>query len=141
MGTRADFYVGRGKDAEWLGSVAWDGYPEGMPQAMLIATDEAAFRSAVAKELGSRNDATMPRDGWPWPWDNSATTDYAYCFDGGRVWGSGFGKAWWHAGGEWSDEAESYLPRDEGTPVEWPDMSGRKSVAFGARSGVFIVAG
>jgi len=26
MGTRADFYVGMGKDAEWLGSVAWDGY-------------------------------------------------------------------------------------------------------------------
>jgi hypothetical protein len=29
MGTRADFYVGRGKDAEWLGSVAFDGYPSG----------------------------------------------------------------------------------------------------------------
>ena len=25
MGTRADFYVGVGKKAEWLGNVAWDG--------------------------------------------------------------------------------------------------------------------
>jgi hypothetical protein len=30
MGTRADFYVGRGPDAEWLGSVAMDGYPSGV---------------------------------------------------------------------------------------------------------------
>lgn len=27
MGTRADFYVGRGEQAEWLGSIAWDGNP------------------------------------------------------------------------------------------------------------------
>ena len=26
MGTRADFYLGEGSAAEWLGSVAWDGY-------------------------------------------------------------------------------------------------------------------
>jgi hypothetical protein len=30
MGTRADFYIGRGTEAEWLGSVAWDGYPGGV---------------------------------------------------------------------------------------------------------------
>ncbi len=28
MGTRADFYVGLGEQAEWLGSVAWDGNPD-----------------------------------------------------------------------------------------------------------------
>lgn len=27
MGTRADFYIGRGENAEWLGSIAWDGDP------------------------------------------------------------------------------------------------------------------
>lgn len=30
MGTRADFYVGKGPNAEWLGSTAMDGYPEGI---------------------------------------------------------------------------------------------------------------
>jgi hypothetical protein len=30
MGTRADFYVGRGETAEYLGSIAWDGYPDGL---------------------------------------------------------------------------------------------------------------
>ncbi len=29
MGTRADFYTGRGQTAQWLGSIAWGGYPVG----------------------------------------------------------------------------------------------------------------
>jgi hypothetical protein len=28
MGTRGDFYVGRGKDAEWIGSIAYDAFVE-----------------------------------------------------------------------------------------------------------------
>ena len=32
MGTRADFYVGRGDAAEWIGSIAYDGYPFYKPQ-------------------------------------------------------------------------------------------------------------
>jgi len=30
MGTRADFYVGIGPEAEWVGSIAYDGYPDGV---------------------------------------------------------------------------------------------------------------
>jgi hypothetical protein len=30
MGTRADFYIGCGRDSEWIGSIAWDGYPDGL---------------------------------------------------------------------------------------------------------------
>lgn len=37
MGTRADFYVGRGKDAEWIGSVAFDGYPDGFERDDLFS--------------------------------------------------------------------------------------------------------
>lgn len=41
MGTRADFYVGRGESAEWLGSIAWDGYPSGIDyQDVLRPADE-----------------------------------------------------------------------------------------------------
>jgi hypothetical protein len=116
MGTRADFYVGRGETAEWVGSIAWDGYPEGiMPHAaekkrawvdgplmpaaakwpvgahLFDATTEQEFRERVARFFEYREDVTLPENGWPWPWENSQTTDYAYAFDGGKVYASCFG--------------------------------------------------
>jgi hypothetical protein len=94
MGTRADFYVGRGKNAEWLGSIAWDGYPDGVPEPLLKKRTEKTYRAAVEAILSTDESATRPKDGWPWPWDDSHTTDYAYAFDGGRVWGCPFGHYW-----------------------------------------------
>lgn len=94
MGTRADFYVGRGERAEWLGSIAFDGYVGGIPVDVLMARTEQDFRERVARELAARNDATVPADGWPWPWQDSRTTDYAYAFDGGKVWAACFGYRW-----------------------------------------------
>ena len=53
MGTRADFYMGTGTGAEWLGSVALDGYqdgPSGIPQRyprLPAAKTEAEWRAAV----------------------------------------------------------------------------------------------
>jgi hypothetical protein len=119
MGTRADFYVGRGETAEWVGSIAWDGYPEGiMPHAaekkrawvdgplmpaaakwpvgahLFDATTEQEFRERVARFFEYREDVTLPENGWPWPWENSQTTDYAYAFDGGKVYASCFGHQW-----------------------------------------------
>lgn len=117
MGTRADFYIGTGKDAEWLGSVAFDGYvwAEAADSAIREASTPEEFRAAVAAELAARDDATTPDQGWPWPWNNSNATDYAYAFKDGRV--------------QW-----------EGLD-DWPDMSDRKSVTLGARSGLFVVVG
>lgn len=117
MGTRADFYIGRGADAEWLGSIAWDGYPPGItPHGektvrrynemvhvdeewpagahLFDATNEADFRARVERFFQYRKDVTRPAEGWPWPWEDSCTTDYAYAFDGGTVWASCFGHAW-----------------------------------------------
>lgn len=90
MGTRADFYVGRGLEAEYLGSIAWDGYPYdrhpgGVPLLVTRAKSESKYREAVTAFLAGREDATKPAQGWPWPWENSSTTDYAYAFDKGRV--------------------------------------------------------
>lgn len=49
MGTRADFYIGRGPDAEWLGSVAWDGYEWDAEDSDLMTAKTAdEFRAAVA---------------------------------------------------------------------------------------------
>jgi hypothetical protein len=119
MGTRADFYVGRGVDAEWIGSIAWDGYPPGItplseemvrayrggpmthksiewPKGahLFDATTEAEYRERVERFFQYRDDVTRPADGWPWPWEDSRTTDYAYAFDGGKVWASCFGYEW-----------------------------------------------
>ena len=133
MGTRADFYIGRGPQAEWLGSIAWDGYPNGIPTGVLSATDGTGFRKSVAALLVERKDGTTPQMGWPWLWDDSSTTDYAYAFDGGQVYASNFGCSWWHATEE---EPEDGDVKD----AVFPDMSIRKAVTFGNRSGVMFIS-
>ena len=60
MGTRADFYVGHGKDAEWLGSIAWDGYREGIPPVILHAVNETFYRNAVCAFLAASSSGTTP---------------------------------------------------------------------------------
>lgn len=140
MGTRADFYVGRGTEAEWLGSIAWDGHPESIADPVKQAATEEAFRAAVAAFL-VRKDATHPADGWPWPWNDSGTTDYAYAFDGGKVYGSCFGRAWFDPTIAPKDEDEDG-PADEADEeapgAVFPNMEDRKAVAWGARSGVMV---
>ena len=92
MGTRADFYVGKGSDAEWIGSIAWDGYPEGIAPRIFTAKTEKTYRKRVEAFFeNDRNDVTRPKDGWPWPWEDSCTTDYAYTFHKGKVYVSSFG--------------------------------------------------
>jgi len=138
MGTRADFYVGRGKTAEWVGSIAWDGYPEDKDLHPLFrTTDEASFRAAIADLAKSRDDFTLPKDGWPWAWTDSHTTDFAYAFDGGVVWGSGFGDGWWPAASP-PKNSEGTDNTVEGNTVEFPDMTAKQNVTFGSRSGILI---
>jgi hypothetical protein len=94
MGTRADFYVGRGVKARWVGSIAWDGYPGSRTRRLLKAADRLAFLAAV-KELSNEHDFSEPkRDGWPWPWEDSCTTDFAYAWHRGAVWVSCHGSEW-----------------------------------------------
>src|SRR5262245_14489436 len=95
MGTRADFY-GRLDSMQWRGSIAWDGYPEGLPVEVLTATAGSVYDEAVAAMLADRDDATLPSQGWPWPWPDSNTTDYAYVWDAtrSRLLVSNFGRGW-----------------------------------------------
>lgn len=121
MGTRADFYIGTGPNAEWLGSVAWDGHEweEDPCCPLLKAAAEAKFRQAVSDIALVRGDWTAPEQGWPWPWDDSTTTDRAYAFvDGGTKvyqWGEG---------------------------AEWPNMKARAAVARpgSERSGAMVLS-
>lgn len=139
MGTRADFYIGRGKDAEWLGSVAWDGYPEGFERdGLMNATTAEQFRAAVSAELNSRDDATLPDQGWPWPWSDSNTTDFAYAYDGGNVHASCFGGNWFDPNAD-RDENDDYVKSL--VPTDFPDMKDRANPTMGARSGVMVIQG
>ena len=89
MGTRADFYVGRGPDARWLGSVGYDGHHDNF--GFLLAATKVRhnrakkFRQIVNEMLRERDDSTFPKDGWPWPWPDSCLTDVAYAYDNGHV--------------------------------------------------------
>lgn len=135
MGTRADFYVGRGEQAEWLGSVAYDGYPSGIDEQLLKCQSEQTFRKAVRALLAEREDRTLPEDGWPWPWEDSRTTDYAYAFDAGAVHASYFGRPWFDATKEVDDVDEL-----EGPAPVFPDMSkGKQRERFGPHSGIMLL--
>jgi hypothetical protein len=164
MGTRADFYVGRGPKAEWIGSRCYDGHPESVAPQVIRGLDvqkrlanavkalnnaakirpalaggvskiskqidslatsvacavvEVEYRDDVARMIKAlkRSDSggILPADGWPWPWENSQTTDFAYAFDGGKVWVSCFGS-------EWADASN--------VPEEWPNERKSKKAAF-----------
>lgn len=144
MGTRADFYVGTGKTAVWIGSLAWDGYRiDQMTHndsfksldnmecwAIKSAVTEAAFRQAVAKLLAMNEDGTTPDQGWPWPWDDSGNTDYAYAFVDGAC------KVFpWGCEKMINDDGEE----DCGPQLEWPNMRDKKNVTFGKRSGTITI--
>jgi len=134
MGTRADFYIGKGKKAEWLGSIAWDGYPDGVPDTVKKAKTKAEFIKAVDEFLQAREDATFPKDGWPWPWKDSCTTDYAYSYDQDQVWACPFGHGWFDA----TQKEPEDLPDTK--TASFPDMTKIQNVSFGKNSGVMVLA-
>lgn len=152
MGTRADFYVGKGKDAEWIGSIAWDGYREGIPDAVLGAKTELMFRSELERFFVERDDVTLPEQGWPWPWDCSDTTDCSYWFFDGQVWDANSnypipGDYYTKADEEIPQKpSERYAPDTENDlsgceRVEFPDMSARRNLTMGKRSGLIVLGG
>lgn len=146
MGTRADFYVGRGPEAEWLGSISWDGYPAGVDDAVFFPSTETEYRAAVSTFLASRDDRTLPTEPWPWPWDDSATTDYAYAYENGKVYASSFGHAWFEVkpneenGGEPLDEDDESISQDK--VAVFPDMSARRGswANVMGKSGLLVVS-
>lgn len=149
MGTRADFYIGIGKDAEWLGSTAWDGYPDSFAKIIAMKS-EKGFRAAVAKMLAERDDASIAgTHGWPWPWEDSGTTDYAYAFDGEKGVICEFGHGWYTLK-QWetlnkaqgADEPNAARIKKLTKPKrdDLPDMSKKQDVTLGKRSGVMVFA-
>lgn len=138
MGTRADFYT-REKDGKmkWLGSIAWDGYPDGIPESILKTRTKSTYTRLVNKFINGEDSGTKPEDGWPWPWNDSNTTDYAYIFEKDKkVYSSNYGSKWFNPLNPPEDD-EFY----EGKHIpDFPDMSDIKNVTFGKRSGLIVVS-
>ncbi len=61
MGTRADFYIGRGPTAEWIGSLPLDGYPEGIDAKVLACQSVEAF----SPPFGNKSVEAMRTDALP----------------------------------------------------------------------------
>lgn len=137
MGTRADFYVGKGVGAEWLGSIAWDGYRDGIPDSIGLADSEEHFRAAVAGFIGEREDGTKPEQGWPWPWEDSGTTDRSYAWHDDAVqvyrWAKHIGK--------FTDEPLSDDDYERLQESPFPDMSARSRPAIGTPRDSIMVFG
>jgi hypothetical protein len=73
MGTRADFYIGKGRNAKWVGSVSHDGYKSGVKTVLESDTEESYLKNI--SELETYIDTSK---GWPWPWKTSTFSDYSY---------------------------------------------------------------
>lgn len=142
MGTRADFYVGKGKQAKWIGSIAWDGYRDGIDAEVLNATTEDEFVSAITAFFDGRDDVTTPDMGWPWPWDDSSVTDCSYWFFEGQVWdehGDKYTPCSVDLNYDDEDEYEAILAEKEA--IEYPHMkTGQCSAPAGSnRSGIMMI--
>lgn len=139
MGTRADFYVGKGKNAEWIGSIAMDGYRDGIDPPVIGASSEADFRAAVTQFFSARDDVTLPADGWPWPWKTSETTDCSYWFFEGQVWEEVHGTYLSCQKPEPETQEECDEAVADGEAIEFPEFEIGSAALSGKRSGIIVV--
>lgn len=126
MGTRADFYMENDEKLEWLGSVAWDGYDvevstysdNDYASSVKFSKTKEEFIEALSQYASNRKDWISPDEGWPWPWENSHTTDRAYVFRDGKVDCYSWGKST-----EGRDNDGEYPNGEPPKDERFPDMS------------------
>jgi len=80
--SKADFYVGTGTEAEWLGSLLCNGSIWYIPLEILIQINKTMFEELTLEFLRNRG-GIVPDEGgyWPHMWEDSLMTDYAFIFD------------------------------------------------------------
>ena len=141
MGTRADFYVRQDNQMKWLGSKGYDGYPDGIEEKVLKSTTAEEFEAETEVFLKAEGDATFPNEGWPWPWNDSRTTDYSYIFENGKVMASCFGYPLFDPLEEEKEDEEESEVEEAKMIGYFPDMSQLKNVKFGSKgSGMMVVS-
>ncbi|MCP3800712.1 hypothetical protein NLX83_15700 [Allokutzneria sp. A3M-2-11 16] len=92
----ADFYIGRGHDARWIGSLEGVASPRALAETEYgsdvlgcqTASDFDAWARQVMDDSGcpSTPSDQRPNRGWPWPYSSSRPTQWTYAFDHGAVW-------------------------------------------------------
>lgn len=148
MGTRCDFYVmDESKKLEWVGSYGWDGNPSGVPKDINFdkIDREDNFIYNVKTFLKEHEGYIVGKDGWPWPWDNSCTTDYTYIFYKGKIYVSNYGSKlieyndYLKYEEDIDDENEEVLSKIIiSLDIKFPDMSKIKNVDLGKSSGTMV---
>jgi hypothetical protein len=125
--TTHDFYLGRGPDAQWLGSIRLGGCACNGLDDLERARSAGGFTTLVdfflrTAEIDEAGEVTHRGAGWPWPWPTSHGTDYVHAFDTGAVWTV-------RRGDRWSMRAGEYVPPgpDE-DPLVFPH--GRATCAY-----------
>ena len=121
---KADFYIGIGKNAKWIGSVIKYGHPTCGFDRILLLKNEIEYEETLIILLHKDNFGVIPEeDGWPHLWQDSQMTDYSYHLFNGKVWCSMMGGQLFDPlviiGGEDLITAEKYAPRIK---VEYPFM-------------------
>lgn len=140
MGTRADFFIGIGPNAEWIGSTSYDGHPESLGLRPLQATSEIEFRAEVKQLLDDPERlTTRPDEGWPWPWRDFRTSDYGYAWDPARgVAVVSMGRQW-VTNKERLENPERMYESEKLLDAEVPDMSKRDKADVLAKSGLVLL--
>lgn len=142
MGTRADYYVyDENNNLVWVGSTAYDGYPDGVPEDLLKVETYEDYLREIEEILTEYHHATRPEQGWPWPWEDSTTTDYAY------VWDPESNQTLISSGKPWY----TFKQWEKRTEKEWdaywelpdmtcfPDMTEKQNVRLDAGSGLLVL--
>lgn len=125
MGTRADFYVGQGINAEWIGSIQYNGYKEAIRDSnssFFLARTEKTFRRNVSALIAHPDyGGVLPANGWPWLWDTSHDTDYTYAWTPYGILCSRFGNIW-------TAPRQQPAPPITGYIAVFPDMAAKRKV-------------
>lgn len=78
---KADFYVGMGPSAEWLGSVSRCGEIWAISNALLLQVNQTMYEEAVIEYIKFCEGVVANHVcEWPWDWMDSRMTDYSYTF-------------------------------------------------------------
>lgn len=78
---RADFYVGMGLDAEWLGSVSRCGEIWAISTPILLQVNQTMYEESVIEYIKYCEGVVANHVcQWPWIWNDSRMTAFSYMF-------------------------------------------------------------
>ncbi len=129
MALRGDFYLGRGKQSVWLGSISHEVASHDLAHYFEGVTSELEFREALANVFLKYGEIKAAM-GWPWPWGTSAGTGLVGAFDDGHVWVCDYNRTWQSLSGTACTESS---PNAGLTVAVFPDMASQEEATAEGR--------